>query len=191
MQSIKPIVHAMVDIETLGLPPMGIILSIGAVKFSFEPENLPYDQFHVVIDQASSRAHGMYSDERVEKWWASQDPWSRSIAMGEDPQHPAQLLPYALDAFFKWMEGVDCLWAKGPDFDIALIRAAAFACGQADVPWSHRAPRDVRTVAWLADIHGWEPPVRESTEHNALLDAEYQARMVVNATRWVLGLRGY
>jgi hypothetical protein len=161
----------MVDIETLGTKPGSVILSIGAVDFGPAPQD--GKPFFRSIDVFSSLMAGCSIDAETLAWWRKQSPWAKDAAQ---PAHGQVSLPAALDAFAKYVEGADEVWAKGPDFDLVLL-ASVYQHFGARVPWSFRKTRDCRTIYALAgvthDSHG--------IDHSAVDDAVGQAKAVLEA----------
>lgn len=162
--------NVMVDIETLGVRPGSVVLSIGAVQFSDAGLGAG---FYRAIDVFDSLMCGLAVDPETVEWWRKQPPEIRGAVMNEPHR-----LEDALRAFAKFIDrrpAEDMVWAKGPDFDLVLLDAAYRAVGLR-LPWSYRMARDVRTMVALApDVE----PQQNNAKHNALRDAEYQADHVM------------
>lgn len=176
--------HVMLDLETWGLIPGSDIRSIGAVIFDpitgtlgrefYVATNNPWRFIHPDTPELSRRKWSLSRDPGTEKWWSDQSPEAQ--AAFENPT----ALNQALAAFHDWLPFDEYgLWANGPHFDVEILAACYRAVGQ-PVPWSHRAPRDCRTI-WEAAQ--WPEIPFEGTEHNALDDAKHQARRVIAAYR--------
>lgn len=180
--------HIMLDLETWGLIPGSDIRSIGAVVFDPVAGTLG-DEFYVATENKYWDDGGycesggwmkwpLTRDPGTEKWWGDQSPEAQ--AAFENPT----ALNQALAAFHDWLPSEEYgLWANGPHFDVEILAACYRAVGL-PVPWSHRAPRDCRTI-WEAA--GWPEIFFDGTQHNALDDAKHQARRVNVAYR-ILGL---
>lgn len=111
--------HVMVDIESLGLKPGAVILSIGAVQFSDAGFGA---SFYRAIDVFDSLMHGLTINPETVEWWRKQSAEARGALMS-DP-HP---LDAALQDFAKFLDRRPLeteVWAKGPDFDLVLLEAA-------------------------------------------------------------------
>ena len=78
------------------------------------------------------------------------------------------------------------LWAKGTDFDLALLKNAYQRLG-IQPAFAYNVGRDVRTVIALAKLIGWEEVKVEATiAHDALADSEAQAKQVQLAVDYLL-----
>jgi len=163
--------HIMVDIESLGTQPGSVILSIGAVVFGKTGMG---ETFYRNINILSQLLAGLTTDPETIAWWAKQSGAARGSLF------PGQVSLFtALTDFTAFVKRDDCLWAKGPDFDMMMINEAYRALGTKP-SWSFRNTRDVRTILAIGknlDLPSW-PPMDERTKHHALHDAEYQALQV-------------
>jgi len=159
--------RVMVDIETLGTDPGAAILSVGAVTFGRDGVG---ETFAASVDLESCQAYGLDIDAATLSWWLRRDADQREVLHGGDD------LDDVLAAFVRWYRArnADQLWANSPIFDVAILD---HACARVDVtpPWSYWELRDYRTLSNIglaADLD------REGgTEHDALDDARYQARV--------------
>lgn len=158
--------RVMVDIETLGLDPGATILSVGAVAFG--PAHTG-DTFYRSIDRESCENAGLTEDADTLDWWQDQPEAARAVLDGGQP------LADVLAAFRAWYvgNGFDEVWANSPAFDCELLEAAYDAVGL-DAPWGFHEERDYRTLTALPCAVALE---QQGTEHDALDDARYQARV--------------
>lgn len=192
--------HLMVDIETLGMPPKGALLQIGACMF--EPdraqsvEELIADSFLVSIQR------GFYEGLRDEKdwiieprtvtWWSKQSEEAQaSLEMGlvSSPRE-------ALLKFTRWLDAagfeyaaknsrnVQQIWANPPTFDLAILSHAYEVCDLRR-PWHYRQEKDARTLMWLAEnvMHGttrkelgWDKLTGHRGDHDAIRQVLYVQR---------------
>lgn len=180
-------INVMVDIETFSTTPGGVIVSIGAVKFddglhpSFtDPLGACWHDhtFYRCIDIFSSLMAGLTIDPITVNWWKSQS----NEAIGA-LNHGTVPLRQALEDLAAYLQGHDTIWAKGPDFDLVMLKAAYDAVGMR-LPWHFRKARDVRTILALANIKH----EKGKDAHNALADAKSQAVAVIHAAK-VLGVK--
>jgi hypothetical protein len=164
--------HVMVDIETLGTKPGSVILSIGACEFG---DGGVGAKFYRPVDVFDSLMHGLAVDQATVGFWRLQSAEARGALQPALPMHAT------LVAFQDFLTGAgaECVWAKGPDFDLVLLQAAYEAVGLTR-PWAYRNARDVRTILALAPGAGDLEP-GTLPKHHALADAEYQARQVIAA----------
>jgi hypothetical protein len=160
----------MIDIETLGLSPNSVILTIAAVRFN--------RQTGEVTGGTHLRVNPNQSDRRIDeaslRWWFTQP--SKSIA---DVLSGHAALPEALRLLSEFIRADDIVWSQGTDFDFPVLQDAFDECGL-PVPWKYFAKRDNRTVY---DVCGFDPRSieREGTYHNALDDCRHQIKCVVAA----------
>lgn len=134
--------HAMLDLETLGLTVGKAITEIGAVKFSYGIDGVVYDKDYF---SAACRLdeHNMDFDPSTISWWMCQENNERVAAAIE---HGIPLQD-ALIQFKEWCElhHITHVWAKPSSFDIAMIENAFSRCG-IKPSWHYRNVRDTRTL---------------------------------------------
>ena len=148
------VTRIMLDIETLGLEPGCVILSIGACRFDHDGPT--GEDWYAEIDIADCRGHGLTVDNETYEWWREQGEWAP--VDGETP------LREALAQLTDWAGDADEWWANSPKFDMAILEAAYDAVGL-DAPWAYHELRDVRTVRALPGAVKLE---MEGREHHAL-----------------------
>lgn len=158
--------RVMVDIETLGLEPGSVILSIGAVRFD---DYAVHETFHRNINLKSCQDAGLEIDADTLEWWLGQDENVQHILTG------GKDLLIALQDFQSFYDNADEIWAFSPSFDCAHL-AEAYARVGLEEPWSYRDERDCRT---LVELPGAVDLEQEGNEHDALDDARYQAGVVI------------
>ncbi len=158
----------MVDLETLGVAPGSVILSIGAVRFW--PGGI-YDEFYAIINTASCQEHGLTVDAQTMQWWGNQSDEAREVLA--HAEEGGLTLREALERFSGFFNAVENsrIWGNGADFDNALLAAAYRAAGL-DIPWR---PWDSRCYRTLKSILPGPRIERRGTHHNALDDARSQA----------------
>lgn len=155
----------MLDIETLGNKPGSVIVAIGAAKFS--RGNIT-SSFYERVDPASCVAAGLQMDIATIMWWLRQADEARL-----EITKPGKALPEVLESFASWIGCDDALvWGNGAAFDNVLLAVAYDRVG-IDCPWKFWNNRCYRT---LKGLHPEVPMERAGTHHNALDDAESQAR---------------
>lgn len=160
--------RVMIDIETLGLEPGAVVLSIGAVRFT--PHEIT-EEFYRNIDLQSSMDAGLGVDPETLDWWLQEERLEASDCLtGGEP------LEDSLRALAAFVNGCNEYWANSPAMDLSVLEAAYAAVGMEE-PWNYDEERDQRTIEALAP-DDYTPPRFEGTEHNALDDARHQARVV-------------
>lgn len=165
-----PTTRVMIDIETLSIDPGGIILSVAAVEFTRSEIK---EQFERSISIESCQQYGLGDfDPDTLEWWLDQPADVQTVLTG------GSNVSKVLEEFARWYATIDPaeVWAYSPSFDLAHLEAAYDAIGD-DAPWAYYEKRDARTLAELPVSTDTE---RTGTEHDALDDAIYQAKQVIN-----------
>ncbi len=163
--------HTMVDLETLGVDPDSVVLTLGAVIF--DPfSDVIFDQLYLRIDIDEQTTRGRKIDNNTVEWWAKQD-----VSVMEDTfsENDRISMNDAMDKFCKFFWGSDKIWSHGSSFDIIIIENLLKQLGKSK-PWDYWQIRDTRT---LFDL-GVNPNMPTSNKHNALADAVRQAIGVQN-----------
>lgn len=188
--------HVMLDLETLSTRVGCAIMQIGAVVFDLPGDNEGWDEgllpsstrrFILNVNIIDEVVKGAHIDKKTADWWGSRPTTAGLCA---SPQLPK----VALDAFEQWYKHVkgSVLWSHGAAADIPWLEAMYHRHGR-EKPWHYRAPRDTRTLFWLAGLAGWDDPRNApdapEVTHDALQDAVDQAGSVQSAFKW-LELKG-
>lgn len=160
--------NIVVDLETFGLDPDSIILSIGAVSNTGE-------KFYVELDWKEQQ-HFRKVDPSTCMWWGQQEkdlcPLGGSTLLDEALAEFSLWLPRNKDDYF--------IWCRGLNFDIAMLEHAYKELGRA-VPWKYNKVRDIRTALHFIPEKNLIKPARK---HHALDDAVADMKNLVNAG-WV------
>ena len=168
--------HAMIDIETLGLFVDSVIVEIGAVTFEqpYAPGGVRIDGCRILsrlslgVSVADNLAKGRHIDPNTVLWWMKTDA-GRLQSFFE----PGRLsLAEAFDELIAEVADAKTVWANGINFDLSVLQHA-LPWGRV-LPWKYNAVRDYRTVRKLlgGDVEEPENP----NPHFAGADAEHQAR---------------
>lgn len=164
----------MLDLETMGNGPQAAIIAIGAVEFDIQARQIG-ERFYTVIDLESAVACGGVMDASTVLWWLKQSDAARA-AFDRGGDHIAA----ALQLFASWMghrakrDDVR-VWGNGAAFDNVIL-ASAYRRSGIQQPWQFWNDRCYRTV------RAQHPAVemqRNGTHHNAVDDAESQARHLI------------
>lgn len=174
--------HVMIDIETLGLEPSAVILSIGAVAFGMDHKpDTPMQEFYVEVSMGNQGGRIINTD--TIKWWMSQSikpPMNGTISLH-------QALRDLND--FVWMKSIGdqapYVWANGTDFDISILYDA-YREHLIAPAWKYSDVRDYRTVAKM--FSGVVSRPQNMNQHNALSDARMQALHLNAILTVVLGM---
>lgn len=175
-------VHVMVDLETMGKKSDAPIVSIGAVIFDPETGFLG-ETFYKVVSLESAVSWGAEIDPSTVIWWMKQSSEARSeIANDNAIQLDDALLQFSEFVFENIPGGCETaqIWGNGATFDNTILRSS-FERACLECPWDYRNDRDVRTMVELGKAIGFDAKTSipfEGERHNALADAQHQARYV-------------
>ncbi len=164
--------NVMLDIETLGVTPGSIVLSIGAVEF--DESNLG-DVFHMGISWQDSVKQGMHVDASTAMWWIGQDQAAQQALMNitTNALGLKEVLTKFAGAFKDWKN--KRLWCNGAAFDISIMSAAHKKVDMI-VPWRYSNEMDMRTIKGCIGKTTWElHRVAPTVAHDGLADAISQA----------------
>jgi DNA polymerase III epsilon subunit-like protein len=156
--------HIMIDLETLGLRPTSVVLSLGAVSFS--PSGIEKEYYaELGLQYQAYRT----TDPSTIAWWATQGgiPSNGTV-------HPAVAVT-ALEDLIEGEQNTVRIWANGTDFDIPLLYSLAYEHNLAPA-WKYSNVRDYRTVSRLFP---GVPKDANPEAHNALSDARTQANHLI------------
>lgn len=164
--------HIMLDLETMGNGPQAAIIAIGAVAFDLSGIK---SRFYVQVSLESSMRAGLVADPSTIMWWMQQSEQAR-IAF-KDNDKAAQLRG-VLGKFAQWLHevGGEQVWGNGASFDNAILSNAYRATGT-EQPWKFWNDRCYRTFKSMFNAI---PLERSGTHHNALDDAESQAKHLID-----------
>lgn len=163
----------MVDLETLGTRADSVIMSIGAVRFDPYTDEIDDRAFYASISIESNLDAGRHVDEKTLIWWLGQSPEAQQVF------HEGKMaLESALTSFADWFHNgsnaKQPIWSNGADFDIPML-SHAFGSLKLDTPWLFWNSRCYRTMKNFRSAVRVATPTRTG-HHNALADADYQAR---------------
>jgi len=170
--------HVMIDLETMGTRPDAPIIAIGAVMFD---GNEITDKFYVNIDLASAVDDGhAVVDPKTVLWWMDQSGEARS-SLREDKKE----MLTALYEFRDWLKPIkpEGVWGNGASFDNVILSETYKRMGL-EPPWPFWTDRCYRTMKNMFPMLELE---RVGTHHNALDDAESQARHLITIWREGMG----
>lgn len=179
--------HVMVDLESMAGAPDGAVISVGLAEF--DPALGEVVATHEVrCTLEAQREIGRRFDPGTVEWWLRQSPEAQKQLLAE-PRHKSAV---------KMMQDVDgwlrargakrnwdlALWAKGPSFDLVLLRSLA---DDVEQKWYPHYSREycVRTMLMVAKANGWTDILEMEPEvaHGALSDAVHQAKQVMEVMK--------
>lgn len=162
----------MIDLETLGVKPNAVILTIGAIKFNRNGPQKPLEElstFYKRIKIQSCLSVGLQTCKETIKWWTTQDKEVRLEAFDGDDKITLQEM---LTEFTEWFGNKNTkIWSHGDDFDCVILASAFRACNM-EVPWKFWNTRDTRTLFDIANFSLKSIP--NPKLHHALYDAYHQ-----------------
>ncbi len=183
----------MIDIETLGLGPASVILSVGAVRF--DPMHAPGvftardeahadgsvslvpDTFYTLVEPVEQQTrYGLQVEAGTAMWWLGDDVPAAARAEFLTKNKPG--LEVMLAELAGWLAlggGTDVpIWSNG-SMDINVLTTAYQVGGYGKPPWKYDAVRDYRTIAQEFGHHLQDNEWQDTKQHNALADACAQA----------------
>lgn len=181
--------NVMIDLETMGTNPDAAIISIGAVAFDVDTRTIG-EKFYRTIDLKSSVASGGKMDPDTVIWWMRQSEEAKEVfktIYGDPPNQLTDVL-HDFTSFLDRQSGIKYryIWGCGAAFDNTILAETYRRCGL-KVPWSFWNDRCYRTIkAFYPDI----PIARSGTYHNALDDAEAQAKHLIRMMNPIIDSEG-
>jgi len=162
----------MIDLETLGVDPDSVILTLGAVKFDPFTDSEPHSEVYLKLDTEEQETLGRRIDDNTLAWWSKQSESVTKEALSEEGR--ISVLDFTKH-INKFCVGIDYLWCQGPLFDYAMLQNLYTQLGE-PCPWNFWQIRDSRTLFAMMP----QDPRKAIQEdlHNALADAYYQAKCV-------------
>lgn len=167
----KKYTDVMIDFETLGTSPSSAIISMGAVRFNLDSNEIDDCGFYASISIDSNLEAGRTIDESTLIWWMRQGKEAQRVFT-----EPKMTLEVALSEFYDWFGNMDNnirVWSNGADFDIPMLAHAVRQFGR-ELPWKFWNHRCFRTFKSLPAAKYAEKSLPK-VEHNALHDAIAQA----------------
>ena len=162
----------MIDLETLGVEPYSVILTLGAIKFDPYSDEEPHGELYLKLDTEEQESLGREIDDNTLAWWSQQSESVRNEALSE---HDRVSVKQFLKEINRFCVGLDYLWCQGPLFDYAMLQNLYRQAGE-PCPWNFWQIRDSRTLFAMMP----QDPRKQIQEelHNALADSYYQAKCV-------------
>lgn len=161
--------HAMIDIETLGIEPDTIVLSVGAVKFDAYTQQEPYDRkiWRPSVDEQV--AVGRTTSDDTLAWWSKQPEDIQDLAFTEQGRLPVLEMMTEIN---RYLVGVDKIWCQGPQFDM-LILENMYKQFAHHTNWMYWQIQDCRTIFNMMPVDPRK--AIQMNAHSADDDAYWQA----------------
>jgi exodeoxyribonuclease VIII len=157
----------MVDLETCGVTPGCVVLSIGACSFDGKHE------FYKKFCPPCLEAAGLVKESETMSWWDKQSEEARLEAFSgiDSPVTVLGAFTDFLDSLESQYKNV-YIWGNGADFDLPILAAVYKALGMR-TPWK---PFNGRCYRTLKNLYKSIPMSKfEGLKHSALADARNQA----------------
>ena len=164
--------NIMIDIETVGKSVGCGIVQIAAVPFRTNGEYIA--PFEIKISVDSNLVEGLVADQETMIWWDKQPREVRDTVFSG-----VTSVREALGEFYLYLirtNSVIIPWCKGAGFDVPILEYAMRKFG-IPVPWGYQSVRCFRTLESLFTIPPNMVPTKPRGLHDALVDADYQARV--------------
>lgn len=167
-------VDLMIDLETMGLPPDGAVVSIGACFFDLEKREIG-PTFKRNINLATAVREGGTINPGTVMWWLGQSQAARdSIRFsGEDIRTTLTDLAALIEEHSRVQDVRP--WGNSAAFDLMLLHTAYMRMGMS-TPWSPFRERCFRTVRNMYPSIEYNTDDKGEGAHNALEDAIFQAK---------------
>ncbi len=162
----------MIDLETLATTADAVILSIGAVRFDLEQNEVFPNTFYTAVELDWQT--GRRIDPATLTWWMAQSDAAKAVFTDKKKV----FLSVALYHLHSWIDPEPgtppTVWSNGADFDLPML-AHAYRSQNQPLPWAPYAARCYRTYKNLPGARAIKLE-RTGQRHNALDDAIDQAR---------------
>lgn len=174
--------HFMVDIETLGGAPNGVIASIGVVVFDPYTTSKPHDSMHLLVDVEDAQKCGLVCDANTVMFWLNQPKQNQHITFS-DGLRTRLTDALSLLSTFMWNRHINsherAVWFNGATFDDSILTTAYRLC-DLEKPWHFRNTMCMRTLKALMPSARYKEIIKDfsSDLHCAETDAVGQAQVV-------------
>jgi len=163
----------MLDIETLGLRPDSAVTQVGGCVINLDGRFIDEKwNFNHLIEVNPEKQH---IDWGTLCWWMRQD---RKVAEGvfkEDGRIPAIDLFYALKIIVDAHPDIT-VWGSPAMFDLPILTSL----WNGEKPWLYNYERDLMTLYKTFDPLGKLKPAENGMAHDALADALWQGKYLLN-----------
>ena len=183
--------NVMVDIETFGRRPRGLVVSIGAVLFDTH-KKVPLDkrarEFHAVLSWEAALVESRF-EKNLETldWWHEKQP-AAYVRLRKLMKRSKLDMTKLMEQFCNWVapfcERDAKVWGNSPSFDLVTLENAAKEVGMR-FPIRYYVENDYRTLTDLVYGSDSKPRPPKNKAHDALADARFQARVCTQALQQI------
>ncbi len=166
----------MTDLESMGMPPNGAIIGLGACFFD-RKECTVGPTFYRAINLATAVREGGTITPSTVMWWMGQGQEARDAVRFSAIDIRTALTEFA-DFIAEHSRVQDVrIWGNANTFDITLLSGAYQRMGMKQ-PWHYINEMCFRTVRNMYPSVVYDPGDKGKEAHNALADAIFQAEHI-------------
>lgn len=167
-------IDCQIDLETMGLPPDGAIVSIGACFFDLDRLEIG-PTFKRTINLATAMRDGGTINPGTLMWWLQQSQPARD-SISFNTYDIRQVLQEFAEFIAEHSRVQDVRpWGNSISFDLTLLNGAYLRAGM-KTPWSPFRERCFRTVRAMYPSVEYNTDEKGDGAHDALTDAIFQAK---------------
>ena len=166
----------MIDTETMGLPPDGALMSIGACFFDMKTRAIG-PTFSRAINLATAVRDGGTIKPSTVMWWLGQSQQARDAVRFTTEDIRTTLADFSTFIAEHSRHKDVIPWGNSSAFDLTIIGGAYDRIG-VPVPWSPFRERCFRTLRNLYPSTEYNTDDKGAGAHNALEDAIFQAKHI-------------
>lgn len=164
----------MIDLETMGGPPRGALVGLGAVLFDTQSEAIG-PVFYRPVHLATSVGVGMEIHPETVLFWLRQGDEARNAIMFNLVD-----IRVALQDFSDWLATHSNhkdvrVYGNGASFDLTIL-SEAYKLSGIERPWSWSMERCFRTLRNHYPQVEYDVTQKEGVAHNAVDDAMFQVK---------------
>lgn len=164
----------MIDLETMGMPPAGAIVGLGACFFNLQTCTIG-PTFYRAVNLATAVREGGELTPGTIMWWLGQSQEARDAI-----RFSAFDINGVLSEFSEFIAEHSNPksvrpWGNASGFDLTILAGAYKRSGQ-PVPWHYTRERCFRTAQNLYPAIQYDPAKKGTAAHNARADAIFQAQ---------------
>ncbi len=175
----SPNLGFMVDIETLGTSTESVVVQLAIQPWIMDDESVKIAPmfYDIPIGPQLDMIPARSVSADTLGWWMKQSDAARESInfIGGDFEELKASMLHMIRQFSVIANGQPYeVWARGPQFDIAIIESLLRQCGLS-APWEYNTVRDLRTLMALANLSSNDVPKPAGfVAHHALWDAKFQ-----------------
>ena len=181
----------MIDIETLGISPNSVVMTIGAIKFNRidDIKSIEYmDSFYCRVSKESCLKLGLEINKETEEWWEKQSEEAKYEIFKNNKNRYD--IKDALIKLTNFIGNCKIIWANGITFDCIILENCYKKCNF-DFPWKYYNLRDARTIYDIGNVSLKDFSSEKNQKHNALYDCYIQIKALKQAFNNLKNIKKY